>query len=165
MVAMRQAVARALQKPPGMRYLIIVAALSAGCAGELSEPERFTGEGADASVGGVADAAPGAPDAGSVPSCGDVHADIIVPRCSGGACHDAATPAAGLDLGSAEVGARLIGVASACNGLLLIDPNDRPASYLLEKLAPSPTCGGQMPPGAPLSAADLACVIEWVEGL
>lgn len=148
-----------------MRLLIVVAALAAGCAGELNDPERFTGEAVDASSGGVADADPGAPDADSVPACGDVQPDIIVPRCSGGACHDAAAPAAGLDLGSPDVGARLIGVASACNGLLLIDPNDRPASYLLEKLAPSPTCGGQMPPGAPLSAADLACVIEWVEGL
>lgn len=150
----------------GMRLLLVVAALAAGCAGELRDPERFTGEGSvDASLGGSADADPAAPDADSVPACGDVHADIIVPRCSGGACHDATAPAAGLDLGSPDVGARLIDVASGCNALPLVNGADRPASYLIEKLGAAPTCGGQMPPGAPLPPADVACVIEWVEGL
>jgi hypothetical protein len=132
----------------------------------LRDPDRFTGGAAvDAGSGATADADPAAPDADSVPACGDVLADIIVPRCAGGACHDDVGPSAGLDLRSAGIGTRLIDVVSTCNGLPLIDADDRPASYLINKLGATPTCGASMPPGAPLPPDDLACVIEWVEGL
>lgn len=149
-----------------MRFAIAFVVFTAACAGELNDPERFTGGGtADAGPGAVADADPSAPDADSVAACGDVHADIIVPRCAGGACHDDVGPSAGLDLLSADLGTRLIDVASGCNGLPLIDSADRPASYLINKLGATPTCGGSMPPGPLLPPADVACVIEWVEGL
>jgi hypothetical protein len=151
--------------------VLLLVLLQASCAGELADPERFEpggGGSVDAAPGGGADGNPTGGDGDAAPGGGcavDPLNDIILPRCAGGACHDADGPAANLDLASADHAARLIDVASSCNDLPLVNGADRPVSYLLEKLESTPTCGNSMPPGSPLSADQIACVREWVEGL
>ena len=47
---------------------------------------------------------------------------------------------------------------------LLIDPTTPTASVLYTKLTPTPPFGARMPlVGAPLSDADIACVLSWIE--
>jgi hypothetical protein len=130
------------------RSWMIAAMLAAGCAGELKDPDRFTSL---ADAGGCA-AEP-----------------VFAATCASSVCHDAVDPAEGLDLASPGVASRLLGVTSAsaaCGGRLLVDPDDRPASLLLEKLTAAPTCGDPMPlAGTPLTAEQVECVTTWVEGL
>jgi hypothetical protein len=119
------------------------------CPGQLEDPERFRG---------------------GIVSCDelDVALDLLAPRCGGDACHGVpdTSPAAGLDLESPGIEGRLVGVESACDDRLLIDPADPEGSYLLEKLYPQPSCGAQMPLGGEaLSAQELDCVHGWVSGL
>jgi hypothetical protein len=75
--------------------------------------------------------------------------------------------AADLDLVSPCVADRLIGVASTCNGKLLVDPARPSSSFLLEKLETTkPECGGaSMPFGALLPASNIACVTRWVNAV
>ena len=128
-----------------MRYLLcMAAALAAGCAGELEDPERFT------------DCPPGFVE------------QMFASRC-GGACHGGEDPEAGLDLVSADVPARLINGASQtpmCNGRMLIAPeaSDPSEHLLVDKLSETPSCGSRMPlNGEPLSSEELECVRRWVD--
>ena len=126
------------------------------CPGKLTDKERFLVDGA-VPVGGDAAASDDGGD-----GCGDVVARIFVPRC-GGACHGATAPQQGLDLVSAGVAARVVGVAATSCAATLADPADPASSFLYTKLAAKPPCGGQMPLAQlPLSAADTACVLSWI---
>jgi hypothetical protein len=123
----------------------LVLLASAGCPGRLRDKQRFLG------------------DAGS--SCGDVVANIFVPKCGSGICHGGSAPQQGLDLVSAGVAARVVGVAAKGCAVTLADPDDPEAGLLYTKLAPDPPCGSQMPLVAlPLSDAEVACVLEWIAG-
>ena len=102
-------------------------------------------------------------DAGS--SCGDVVANIFVPKCGSAICHGGSAPQQGLDLVSAGVAARVVGVTAKGCAVTLADPDDPEASLLYTKLAPNPPCGSQMPLAAlPLGDAEAACVLEWIAG-
>ncbi len=146
-----------------LRYCLLASLLITGCAGSLSDPDRFQSGDDGAGDGGGADAAPD--PTGGCPPGTDVPTDILAARCAGSVCHDNDAPAAGLDLGSADVASRLVDVASGCNDLLLIDSANPGGSYLIEKLQPTPTCGSRMPLGGALSDEELACVEEWVGSL
>ena len=125
---------------PGLALL-----LCAGCPGRLRDKERFLGEA-------------GAP-------CGDVVAKIFVPKCGSSNCHGSSAPQQGLDLVSAGVAARVVGMTAKGCATTLADPENPEASLLYTKLAPNPPCGGQMPLAQPpLSDADAACVLKWIEG-
>jgi len=125
------------------------------CPGKLVDKERFLVDAA-APAGDAA----AAEDGGD--ACGDVVARIFVPRC-GGACHGATAPQQGLDLVSAGVAARVVGVPATSCAATLADPADPASSFLYTKLAAKPPCGGQMPLAQlPLSAADAACVLAWI---
>ena len=108
-------------------------------------------------------------DAGSAVRCTPDNAvsTVIIPKCTGGACHDASEPAAGLDLASAGLPDRLMNVASgACTDKVLVVAGDATSSYLVEKLGPAPSCGDPMPKGGtPLSAEEVGCIEGWVAGL
>jgi hypothetical protein len=73
--------------------------------------------------------------------------------------------AKGLDLRSAGLGARTVGVASSCQGrpLLVAKAGEEPSGHMLDKIdGPIPGCGNQMPVGGPpLSDQEKACVREW----
>lgn len=132
-------------KPLLFGSLLLTLCLGA-CAGELEDPERFTG-----AVGG-----------GCEP--GDEPA-FLAETCGVAFCHAAENPAGELDLASPGVAARLVDVASTCDGTPLVDSADPGASLLLDKLEAQPSCGDPMPPGRPLSAADRSCIDQWVESL
>ena len=131
------------------RLLTVAALVCCSCAGELTNPSRFLDDQGDA----CADM--------------DVVAEILAAdTCSNSGCHDVDAPAAGLDLQSPGVAARLLDVASNnCSDRLLIDSGNRGTGYFLESLEQTPSCGSQMPIGAPLSAEQIGCLQAWVEGL
>jgi hypothetical protein len=117
-----------------------------------------TGTSRDA--GAPPDTAPAAP---ACPTGFDVLTAVFKNKC--GACHGAAAPAVGLDLGT-----RTVNKPAACGGRMLINTqlgaNNKPTGMLFDKLAGAVSgCGGQMPAGAPpLSASEMACVNEWAIG-
>jgi len=111
---------------------------AAGCPGSLADPSRFTA------------------------ACADVPSETFVSRCATAGCHSVDAHAGALDLESPGVAARLVGVAASGGEGLLIDPDNSDASIIVRKLTPSPPFGQQDPPGAPLDAATLDCIRDWV---
>lgn len=122
---------------------LLAVALS-GCPGHLDDPARFRA------------------DAGPV-GCPDVPTEIFQARCGSAGCHGPTQPAAGLDLASPDVAARVVGVgATGCPGYVLAVPENPPASLLVQKLGPEPPCGSRMPLGGTLDDATIACVRDWI---
>lgn len=135
------------------------------CAGELSNPERFE---VGQSAATTADAGrAGAPvgDAGAS-TCGSTIA-LLTSKCGNAGCHGAASPAAGLDLASADLGARLRDVAASasCDGYSIIDSKDPSRSLLYLKVTDTPPCAPRMPIGTPLSDTEQSCLLAWIEQL
>jgi hypothetical protein len=94
----------------------------------------------------------------------DVEQTIFVARCGVDGCHENRALAAGLDLRSSGVRARITNAASnVCSGRRVVVPGSPDTSLLVEKLGTSSACGDRMPLGAPpLSAAEIECVRAWV---
>ena len=128
-------------------WVVGVALLAAtGCPGRLRDKDRFLS------------------DAGTNP-CGDVVATIFIPKCGSSICHDAAEPQQGLDLVSADVAARVVGVTATGCAATLANPDDPEASLLYTKLSPNPPCGAQMPLAQlPLGDEEAACLLAWIAG-
>jgi glucose/arabinose dehydrogenase len=103
----------------------------------------------------------GATDPGSFAS---VYDNILQPRCS--PCHTGGA-SGGLSLASeaAAFGNLVNADAStpACSGRSLVVPGDAANSVLFQKVSGIDLCGSMMPPGSPLSAAELAAVETWIE--
>lgn len=95
---------------------------------------------------------------------GDVQ-PIFTASCATASCHDAGTPAAGLDLSAGNAHAAIFNVASAQEpALFLADAGDPDASYLVDKIEGTQTFGGRMPlGGAPLATTSTALVRKWIE--
>lgn len=89
---------------------------------------------------------------------------IFDASCSANACHDGVNPAEGLDLRASSAHASLVGVpASQCGERLRVTPGDPEASYLIDKLRGVDLCSGsRMPKGAPLPAAQVQVIADWV---
>ncbi|WP_437678363.1 nucleotide-binding protein [Sorangium sp. So ce131] len=123
--------------------------LLAGCPGTIDDPWRFEGRG-------------GGPDG---VACGDVPA-AFAERCGSASCHGPGEPAAGLDLVTLGLDARVVGrPAQTCEGALA-DPARPEESVLYVKLTEAPGCGARMPLGAaPLLPDEMACVSAWIAGL
>jgi hypothetical protein len=121
--------------------VVAIALVAAGCPGKLQDPARFTA------------------------ACPDVPTQILALRCAGAGCHATAPFAAGLDLASPNVAARLVGVAATGGPGLLVDPMNPDGSVLIRKLTSTPPFGGQQPPGAPLDPATIDCIRAWVRTL
>ena len=105
---------------------------------------------------------------GSCPSTIDgLQAQVLATRCATAGCHAATTPAAGLDLASPNLGARLVGVPSGtCRARTLVVAGDPSTSFLYEKISTdTPQCGARMPFGAALDAASIDCVRAWIVSL
>jgi hypothetical protein len=134
-----------------------------GCAGSLADPGEFGDATSPSEAGGGTTAC-----AASVPTT------ILQPTCGVSGCHNPTTIASGaglmvygLDLDSPDVASRLVGVPSMeVPADDLISSTDPQSSYLLQKLEPNPPFGIRMPyGGAPLTAAQLACVEAWVDSV
>lgn len=101
------------------------------------------------------------------PDLASIQKNIFVRSCASAGCHSATEPAAFLNLMSANLESELVGVASSvCDSKLRVVPGDPEQSFLYEKMSSDkPACGTRMPPSAPLSAEDLACIQQWIQGL
>ncbi|HMJ14393.1 MAG TPA: hypothetical protein VK524_23415, partial [Polyangiaceae bacterium] len=129
----------------GVAPFIASAAVTA-CPGALDNPDRFT-------------------EGGTSTNCATVALTTFQSSCSGSVCHSSADASTGLDLITAGVGDRLVGVPSsqACGERPLIDPANPEESLLLLKLEDTPPCGSRMPLGGdPLTAEQKACIRTWV---
>ncbi len=87
-------------------------------------------------------------------------------RCSGAGCHGGDDElGANLDLVSAGVTERLVGVPSAdCDGMLISGAGTS-ESVFVQKLNGTQQCGGRMPLGGELSDREIACMSRWVADL
>ena len=96
---------------PWLCACTITLSLLTGCPGKLDDKERFL---VDAALADGADADAVAPnDAGSnLGACGDVVARVFVPSCGGTGCHGVTASQDGLDLVSAGVAARVVGISA-----------------------------------------------------
>ncbi len=149
--------------------LLAAVCLLPGCPGKLDDKQGFLayaeahGDG-DAGAGTeVMNTAGTAGTSAGFGACGDVATRIFVPSCAGNGCHNAAAPQQGLDLASPDVAKRVVGVSGKMCLATLADPSNPEGSLLYQKLAAKPPCGAQMPLARPpLSAADAACVLEWI---
>lgn len=141
-----------------LRFVAIVVLFCTACPGELENPEQFT-DGGEPTI--------------FCPSIATVESDIIVPKCGIGGCHDdSAAPQSGLNLKSPGVAARLlnVGASAACqsdDSTVYIIPGDSTGGLFLNKVLDKESgeaflCGSQMPPAAPLTEVEQACLKAWV---
>jgi len=156
--------------------LVLGALLLVACPGTLDDKQRFlvdagsagkvgtagTGGGDDAAA--PSDAGSDAGDAGpNLGPCGNVVERIFEPSCGGTGCHGATGAQQGLDLVSAGVAQRVVGVPGIGCSATLADPANPEASLIYTKLSPTPPCGSPMPLARPaLSDEDVACVLAWI---
>jgi hypothetical protein len=102
------------------------------------------------------------------PQTDSVQKTVFLPNCATIACHAGNEPAGSLDLASAGVEARLVGLpATECGAQTLVVPGNPDSSYLVQKIADAkPACGTRMPSSvAALSEGDLQCVRSWIASL
>lgn len=95
-----------------------------------------------------------------------IQSEILTPSCAFSGCHDMASQSAGLDLSEGQAYASLVDVPSSQVFLRLrVEPGKPDDSYLVQKIRGASTImGGRMPLGAPpLSADEIAGIVEWVE--
>ena len=147
--------------------MLATAVALSGCPGTIDEEmfrnsrEGSTRTDATANEGG----------AGTCPSeVNDVMRDLIVPKCATASCHSAMARAGGLDLESANLGARLINVpatSAACAPRALVTINGGVVDgVLFGRLIETPPCGLRMPLGiAGLSAQEIDCLKGYVRTL
>jgi len=151
----------------------------AGCPANLSNPQDYNidnplapgGAGAGMGSGGAA------PWANVPTTCMEA---IFTTSCATAFCHQAGgqlPPAAGLDLGSPNVAARLVDQPAAhemavpntgCMPGKLIDSTTPAASWLLLKLntpAAQQMCGVPMPSGSMLPADQIACIQTYINAV
>jgi len=153
--------------------LALIALLLAACPGTLEDKQRFltysgsagkTGTAGNATGGGEDVPSDAGPDADpNLGPCGDVVERIFVPSCGGTGCHGATGAQQDLDLVSAGVASRVVGVPGIGCSATLADPANPEDSLLYQKLLPTPPCGSPMPLARPaLSDEDVACVRAWI---
>jgi hypothetical protein len=97
----------------------------------------------------------------------NIQQEIFLGTCAEQNCHAAHSPAAALDLETANVAARLVGIPSSiCDGKTRIVAGAPEESFLYEKITSyQPLCGSHMPVTGDLTVAERACVKQWIAGL
>ena len=98
---------------------------------------------------------------------------LLAAKCALSGCHAAGSPAAGLDLQSADIGSRLVDhatddgtVGGMCAGMKLLNPGTNPATgVLIDKITLADPCGSPMPLGGSLTATEKTCLTDWATGL
>ncbi|WP_147444361.1 MULTISPECIES: hypothetical protein [Corallococcus] len=145
MFANPTAARRPHRAPLASLFAVALLATSAGCAGGLDDPDRFTG-------------------GTSACAAGTTATGIIQAQCF--ACHSTSSKeiGAGLDLQATGLPGRLYTTTSSatCSSVPVADSANPANSLFLKKLTSNPGCGTQMPQGNPLSAAETACLTEWL---
>lgn len=127
----------------------------------------YTGPSIEGAPGGVGGGGGSVAPSGCSATLASIQEKVFLAKCASAGCHGASKPASGLDLISAGVEARLVGVPSTCADHLLVAPGNPDASLLVDKLVSAePTCGGdRMPVDGVLDEADVACVKTWIASL
>ncbi len=155
-----------------LTFLASVALLTATACSSTPTDETSSNQPASGGAGSKRNSGGGSGTGGTAGTlsgaCGiDDVRTLFRTRCADSVCHDAAGPAAGLDLTVADPAAALVGVASSlCPEETLVVEADPDASLLVDKLtSPSPRCGAPMPVGSALEATDIECVRSWVASL
>ncbi|HET8933866.1 MAG TPA: PQQ-binding-like beta-propeller repeat protein [Polyangiales bacterium] len=126
----------------------------------------------DVGAGGVATGPTFVPGS---PTFSAIYAEIIQASCGGPSCHSSSAGGGlvmqtKMDAYTALVNAKAMGMnvsASGANcadvGGMRVVPNDAANSLLVDKIEnPTPKCGGHMPPGGMLTAAQLKQVRDWI---
>ncbi|MCB1757305.1 MAG: hypothetical protein KDJ38_17405 [Gammaproteobacteria bacterium] len=93
-----------------------------------------------------------------------VQDEILTPDCATSGCHNGTSSPLGLNLIEGKSWAKLVNKPSnQVSGLLLVEPSNADASYLMHKLVGNAGGGVQMPLGKPpLSADQLQLVRDWI---
>lgn len=129
-----------------LSWSLLLACSTVACLAEPTSPNPgFTPTG----PGGLPD--------GPLTVC-DLAKAIFLPKCAG--CHAANGQAPDLSLEGARV---LVGAPSITGGVQVV-AGDRGRSELYRKVAGTHAQGVQMPPGAPLSSAQIEGVGRWIDG-
>jgi hypothetical protein len=157
------------------RLILCLILIAVGCGddgtdgGAVDAMASADAGGLSADAGGPA--ADGGADAMQAAACStqELIDTVFVPVC--GACHGAVMPQGELDLVSADVEARLVGVdpagpSCAGAGIPLVTAGDATGSLLYQKVERSAVpCGSPMPLAMALSAEQLECVSSWIGSL
>ncbi len=120
-----------------------------GCAGDLNDPDAFSGE----------------------PPVATKDAEtILAESCGTTGCHDDSSQAqAGLDLVSPGVAQRVVGISAiaiGCTDQTLVVAGDPENSYLLDKILNEVTiCGLQMPIVGALGQEEVDVIRDWIVDL
>ena len=97
------------------------------------------------------------------PTMDQIQATVFTPACSG--CHNAGSPAGGLDLSNADTShLQLVGIMSSAQaGAIRVIPFDADNSYLIQKLdGAAGIAGGRMPLGAALPQPTIDMIRQWI---
>jgi hypothetical protein len=92
---------------------------------------------------------------------------ILQASCNGGSCHGAGSGQSGFaeDEEAALSFVGQSGSATCASEGPLFDPANPEDSIVVQKLEDNPPCGSKMPFGPPLSAEDVACLVDWIGSL
>ena len=97
------------------------------------------------------------------PTMDQIQATVFTPACSG--CHNAGSPAGGLDLSTADTShLQLFNIMSpALAGAIRVIPFDSDGSYLVQKLdGAAGIAGVRMPPGVALPQPTIDMIRQWI---
>jgi hypothetical protein len=129
-----------------------------------------SGEGGSGMPSGGASGAGGDPQTGGTgggDDCGG--AAILVSSCGASSCHGAGSPLGAFAASEASlesaVGQAASATYSSCGSGNLIDAADITQGVIYNKINGASCGGSPMPLGPPLSAADQACIEDFLDGL
>ncbi len=93
-----------------------------------------------------------------------IQEEILTPECATSGCHNGTTSPLGLNLIDGKAYGKLVNKPSnQVDGLLLVEPSNVDASYLVHKLEGTQGGGAQMPIGRPaLSADQIDLIKNWI---
>jgi hypothetical protein len=131
-------------------------------AGSLAGCEVETFDDAASRFNNDAPAPPPTPDAFG-PNFSEIQAIVFTPTCATSTCHAGGTPAAGLNLDTANSYTMLVGVPSSQDaGVMRVLAGNPDNSYLVQKLEGTASGGGIMPPSGALDQATIDTIRQWI---
>lgn len=94
----------------------------------------------------------------------DIQSKVLTPSCATSGCHSGTSAPLGLTLETGKAYAALVErPSSQVNGLMLVEPSNPDASYLLAKLEGRQDGGLQMPVGKPpINSEEIALIRQWI---
>ena len=104
------------------------------------------------------------PDVSTDGAFNQIQAEILTPDCAFSGCHSGTTSPLGLNLDTGKSYANLINrESSQASGVILVEPDNADASYLIHKLEGTQSGGLQMPLAKqPLSADKIQLIRNWI---